>query len=226
MSEPGPGAVDWDARPAPEELASLDEETVRRSLLAHLDELERSEPLDAEEIGRNGVALAMAGFSVIDGAVVAWAAKRPRPVRLLLASALLRGLWTPVRAGGPSAGALTAFLALGDAGSDTEQMRTLLALALVAAVESAAPELAVMAGDALRAVLAEPWAKDAPVLVERCRSALDSRPGWRRRPERRARGFTSQSPRGRSTGVYWRCFVAEISKPPSGRRKGLQPAVI
>ena len=174
MSQPGPGDVDWDARPAPAELAVLDEETVRRSLLAHLDELEQSEPLDAEEIGRNGVALAMAGFSGIDGAVVAWAAKRPRPVRLLLASALLRGLWTPVRAGGPSAGALTAFLALGDAGSDPEQMRTLLALALVAAVESASPELAVMAGAALRALLAEPWAKNAPVLVERCRSALDS----------------------------------------------------
>jgi hypothetical protein len=179
MSERNAGEVDWDARPSPAELARLDEETVRRSLLAHLDELEQFEPLDPEEIGRNGVALAMAGSSAIDEAVVAWAARRPRPVRLLLASALLRGLWTPVLAGGPTAGALTALLALGDAGSDSEQTRTLLALALAAAVESASPELATVAGDALRGLLAEPWVQDAPALAERCRSALDARSGTR-----------------------------------------------
>jgi hypothetical protein len=72
MSERNPGEVDWDARPAPAELARLDEETVRRSLLAHLDELEQFEPFDPEEIGRNGVALSLAGFSATDEAVVAW----------------------------------------------------------------------------------------------------------------------------------------------------------
>ncbi len=177
MSEPNPGDVDWDARPAPAELAPRDEQTVRESLLAHLDELEHSEPLDPEEIARNGVALAMAGFSAIDEAVVAWAAKRPRPLRLLLASALLRGLWTPVLAGGPTAGALTALLALGEPGSDSEQTQALLALALAAAVESASPDLAALAGRALRGLLAEPWVQDAPAVLERCRSALDARFG-------------------------------------------------
>ena len=174
MSERDPGELDWDARPAPAELAALDEKTIRRSLLAHLDELERSEPLDPEEIGRHGVALAIAGLSALDEAVVAWAAKRPTVVRLLLASALLRGLWTPVLAGGPTAGALTAFLALRDAARDSAQAKAQLALALVAAVESGSPALAAVAGDALRGLLAEPWAQDVPALVERCRIALDA----------------------------------------------------
>jgi hypothetical protein len=68
-------------------------------------------------------------------------------------------------------------LALGNAESDSQQTRTLLALALAAAVESAAPELAAVAGDALRGLLAEPWAQDAPALAERSRSALDARFG-------------------------------------------------
>jgi hypothetical protein len=37
------------------------------------------------------------------------------------------------------------------------------------------PELAAVAGAALRGLLAEPWVQDAPALVERCRSLLDAR---------------------------------------------------
>jgi hypothetical protein len=46
---------------------------------------------------------------------------------------------------------------------------------VAAAVESASPELAAVAGAALRGLLAEPWVQDAPALVERCRSVLDAR---------------------------------------------------